>query len=565
MPSRKRARLTGVCAALAFSAAFADQDDLTRMERSIELRVSNRQFMGAVLVARDGQPLLSKGYGKANLDWGIPNSPTTKFRLGSVTKQFTAASILLLEERGKLEVKNPIKQYLPDAPAAWNQITIFNLLTHTSGIPDFTRFPDYEKTLATPTTADALVARFRDKPLDFPPGSKYSYSNSGYVLLGYLIEKVSGETYREFVQDNIFVPLGMRDSGYDSNAAIIERRAVGYAPGPSGPVVADYLDSSILFSAGSLYSTTEDLLRWEQGLYGGKLLSAKSLEKMTTPFRNDYAFGLMVDSAPNGDKIIWHNGKIKGFNTEVVYVPAGKLAVIVLANLNGSAAADIAADLRKVALHDAATLICDRVAVTVSADVLNRVAGLYELDDGEVITVSRNQDHLEALGVGPALELYPQSDAEFFSTAEDAQLAFESNRRGRILALVMNRRGPQLRAPRIDEARAKRLADARAEKISSQTADPGSEAALRRSIEQIVAGKPDYERMGQALAYDIHRQLPQMQQTFEAWGPLQSLAFKGVGPRGGDIYDVTFANRVVEFRIRLGPDNKIVGQRFAEN
>ena len=263
---------------------------IARMEEVVQSYVTSKQFMGSVLVARDEKVLLSKGYGSANLEWDIPNSPTTKFRLGSVTKQFTAACILLLEERHKLKIGDPVKKYIPDAPAAWEKITIFNLLTHTSGIPNFTSFPDYSSTEAIHTTPEKLVARFRDKPLDFQPSEKWSYSNSGYVLLGYLIEKISGQSYADFVQQNIVQPLGMKDSGYDSNSAVLAHRASGYSPSPHGPVNAGYIDMTIPLSAGGLYSTTEDLLRWEQGLFGGKLLTPTSLEKMTTPFKEDYAF-----------------------------------------------------------------------------------------------------------------------------------------------------------------------------------------------------------------------------------------------------------------------------------
>src|SRR5438105_4513018 len=209
-------------------AAACLAQDTARMEQIIDSYVVPKRFMGSVLVAQQGKVLLSKGYGSANLEWEIPNSPTTKFRLGSITKQFTAASILLLEERGKLSITDPVKKYLPDAPAVWGKVTIFHLLTHTSGVPSFTSFPDYAKLEPFAATPEQLVARFRDKPLDFEPGEKFSYSNSGYVLLGYLIEKISGMSYEKFVRENIFTPLGMKDSGYDSNSAVIPRRASGY-------------------------------------------------------------------------------------------------------------------------------------------------------------------------------------------------------------------------------------------------------------------------------------------------------------------------------------------------
>ena len=210
--------LVGICLA---------QDITSRMDQIVQAYTDSKQFMGSVLVARDGTALLSKGYGSADLEWSVPNSPTTKFRLGSVTKQFTAACVLLLEERGKLKVDDPVKRYMPDAPAAWDKITIFNLLTHTSGIPGFTEFADYASTQAIATTPDKLVERFRDRPLEFQPGENWKYSNSGYVLLGYLIEKFSQESYSQFVQENIFNPLGMKDSGYDSNSAIVPHRASG--------------------------------------------------------------------------------------------------------------------------------------------------------------------------------------------------------------------------------------------------------------------------------------------------------------------------------------------------
>jgi CubicO group peptidase (beta-lactamase class C family) len=187
--------LTASCFTASCLAQNKSSIDIARMEQIIKSYVP-KQFMGTVLVAEDGKILLDKGYGFANLEWEIPNTPTTKFRLASISKQFTAASILLLEERGKLKVEDPLKKYMPDPPAAWDKITIFNLLTHTSGIPNFTDFPDYRDTEAAATTPEKLVARFRDKPLDFEPGTKWNYSNSGYVLLGYLIEKISGQTYR---------------------------------------------------------------------------------------------------------------------------------------------------------------------------------------------------------------------------------------------------------------------------------------------------------------------------------------------------------------------------------
>jgi CubicO group peptidase (beta-lactamase class C family) len=326
--------------------------EVARMDQVIQPYVSKRQFMGTALVARGSQVILSKGYGSANLEWDVPNTPNTKFRLGSITKQFTAASILLLEERGKLKITDPVKKYMPDAPAAWDKVTIYHVLTHTSGIPSFTSFAEYRKLEPFPITPAELVALFRDKPLDFAPGEKWSYSNSGYVLLGYLIEKITGDTYEKFVRENIFTPLGMKESGYDSNTAIIAHRADGYVSGPKGYEHAGFIHMSIPHAAGALYSTTEDLLKWELGLFEGKVVRTASLGQMITPFKNDYAFGLAVH-AVGGRKVIEHGGGIEGFNTQLSYYPEDKLTVVVLANVNGSAPGEIAKSLAVVAHGEA--------------------------------------------------------------------------------------------------------------------------------------------------------------------------------------------------------------------
>jgi len=334
------------------------------MEQLVQSYVSSKRFMGSVLVALGHHVVLSKGYGFANLEWNVPNSPSTKFHLGSITKQFTAASILLLEERGKLSGDDPVRKYITDAPAGWGEIRISNLLTHTSGIPDLTGFPDWKSLEPFPSTPEKLVARFRDKPLDFQPGEKFSYSNSGYVLLGYLIEQISGEPYEQFIQDNIFTPLGMSASRYGSNSAITLHRASGYSLSKNELVNADFVDTSVLFSSGGIYSTTEDLLRWEEGLFGGKLLSATSLQKMTTPFKGDYAFGLGVITI-NGHKTIGHTGGIEGFNTALNYYPDDKLTIVVLANQNGKAPLEIEMNLAAIVHGERACCPSDskRIAV----------------------------------------------------------------------------------------------------------------------------------------------------------------------------------------------------------
>ena len=292
----------------------AAAQDAARMDQVIRASSDADAFSGAVLVARDGRILLDQGYGLANREWNIPNDGDVKFRLGSLSKQFTAVAIMLLNQQGKLDLDAPIKTWLPDAPAAWDAITPRHLLSHTAGVPNFTAFSDFEAQKTRSATLPQLIARFRDRPLDFAPGSRFAYSNSGYVLLSAIIEAASAQTYADFVAANLFQPLGMSDSGYDRHDVILPRRASGYAPGADGVVNADYVDMTIPTGAGALYSTTHDLLKWEQGLFGGRLLNAQSMTALTTPVRNGYAMGLMVSEA-DGKRLVWHNGAIEGFNT----------------------------------------------------------------------------------------------------------------------------------------------------------------------------------------------------------------------------------------------------------
>jgi CubicO group peptidase (beta-lactamase class C family) len=421
------------------------QDNVSRMDQVVHGYTDSKLFMGSVLVARDGKVLLSKGYGFADMEWDIPNSPTTKFRLASVTKQFTAACMLLLEERGKLKLDDPVKKYLTDAPAAWDKITIFNLLTHTSGIPDYTGFYDYDSTEAIATIPEKLVARFRDRPLEFQPGEKWKYSNSGYVLLGYLIERISQQSYSQFVQENIFNPLGMKESGYDSSSAIIPHRASGYVSSPKGVINASYIDMSVPFAAGGLYSTTEDLLRWEQGLMGGKLLSPASLQQMTTPFKGNYALGVGVNTV-NGHKVISHAGSVEGFYTELEYYPEDKLTVVVLANLRVRTPEGIARKLAAVAHGENVPLPTATKEITVSPAVLESYVGTYELKPSFNIVVTLEDGQLMMQATGQLkVPLFAESETEFFLKVVDAQVEFFKNEKGEVAHLMLHQNGRDIK------------------------------------------------------------------------------------------------------------------------
>ena len=529
------------------------------MDQIVQSYVAGHQFMGTALVARGDQVLFNKAYGSANLEWNIPNTPDTKFRLGSVTKQFTAASILLLEERGKLSVNDPFKKFMPDAPAAWDKVTIFHLLTHTSGVADFTSLPEYPKLEPFATTPAKLIEVIRDKPMDFEPGSQWKYDNSGYVLLTYVIEKLSGDSYEKFVRENIFTPLGMKDTGYDSNSAIIPRRASGYSPGQSGIENAGFIHMTIPQGAGALYSTAGDLLKWEQALFGGKVLTAASLAKMTTPFKNDYAFGLGIETA-GGHKRISHGGGIEGFNTDLAYYPDDKLTVVVLANLNGPAAGDIAGKLAAIAHGETVTLPGERKEITLDSKVLTRFVGVYRMPNGDPMAVALDGAQLTAkLDGQPALAIFPQSETMFFLKAVDAQIEFpEEDGSAKSSQLTLHQNGRDMTAPRMDDAEAKKITDAAAafaKRLKDQTPATGSEQAAKKMIHDLFDGKPDEAML--SPAGQIHRQLARLQSEVAGFGAVEKIAFQGVGPGGADIYSVKSAKGAWEFRIWLTADGKV--------
>ena len=431
---------------LVATSSFAQ--DAARMDEVVQTYVRDKTFMGAVLVARGPDVILSKGYGSANLEWDITNSPATKFRLGSITKQFTAASILLLEERGKLRLDDPIKKYVSEAPAAWDPITIFHLLTHSSGIPNFTSLPDYRSLKLENTPVAKTVATVYDKALEFVPGEKMSYSNSGYLVLGYVIERITGASYEQFVTENIFTPLGMKDSGYDSNAAVIPHRAAGYAPSAAGPVNAGFVHMSIPHAAGALYSTTEDLLRWEQGLFGGKLVSAASLAKMTTPFKGDYALGVFVLTA-GGRKVIQHGGGIEGFNTFLAYYPDTRTTVAVLANINGQVPTQIAANLAELAHGGVVKLTSERKEITLPVATLSKYVGTSEVGTGANMMIRLAGDHLTTQLTGqPQFAIFAESQTKFFLKVVDAQVEFFTDPSGTVTHAVMYQNGRERKVQR---------------------------------------------------------------------------------------------------------------------
>ena len=423
------------------------------MKQVVQSYVEDKQFMGSILVAQKGQVLLDEGYGFANLEWQIPNSSMTKFRLGSLTKQFTAVAILLLEEQGKLKITDLLNQYIPDAPSAWNEVTIFHLLNHTSGIPNYTKFPDFAAFASSAKTPEQQIAYFRDKPLKFEPGSDFEYNNSAYVLLGYLIEKLSGQSYQDFIAQNIFKPLEMNDSGYDSHSEILLHRASGYEITPNGLRNTGYLDMSIPYAAGSLYSTTQDLLRWHEKLFGGKVISLQSLNKMIQPFKNTYGLGVSILSL-DGRKAITHGGGISGFNTFMIYFPEDKLTIIVLANLIafGFVPQSIGLNIAELVYNKSVTPPSERKEMVLLPEALTKFIGSYTITPVNIyyktqtstLVIYVENDHLAAqIENQSKVQLFPGSETKFFSKIPDVQIEFFKDKQGNVSHLVLHQDGEE--------------------------------------------------------------------------------------------------------------------------
>ena len=431
-------RITYVLVAILGIAAVCQAQDRPRMDQIVRSYVDGGHFAGAVLVARGSDVIISAAHGLANVEWNIPNTPTTRFKVASITKQFTAAAILLLEERGKLKIEDPVKTHLPEAPPAWDGITLFHLLTHTAGFPGLQSPPTGRQPPVE--SADGTVAGYvtalMQRPLESQPGERFSYTNAGYFILGHLIQTLTGQSYETFLRDNMFTPIGMKDTVLDSPAAIA-RRAGSYTATPNGLVNASYASDRITpNSAAGLYSTTEDLLRWQNALYGGKVVSRASLQKMTTPFKGDYGLGVYIRTI-DGRRAATHGGGVPTFANLTYFLDRG-ISVIVIGNVSTARSPEIAGYLGALAHGDRVQLMSERKVVTLAPSVLARYPGIYRFTNGEtwMVTVDGAQ-----LGIGPSggkpVPLLAESETRFFIRDLNLVIDFVRDGAGNVTELVM--------------------------------------------------------------------------------------------------------------------------------
>lgn len=334
-----------------------------------------------VLVAKNGKVLYRNAFGKANLELDVPMKPENVFELGSITKQFTAVSILQLMEQGKLSLEDPLSKYIPDYPSG-DDIKIHHLLNHTSGIKSYTDIPSFQDLARNDMTPTELIAVTKNEPMDFSPGEKYKYNNSAYILLGFLIENIAGVSYEDYIQKNILTPLGMKNSFYGSKSKLIPNRASGYQAFGDGYKNADYLSMTLPYAAGSLMSTVDDMLLWNQAIHNNTLISEKSKQLAFSNYkRNDgkpiyYGYGWAVNEIA-GTPTLEHGGGIFGYTTSGVFAPKENLYVIVLTNTTAKSPDNLALQAMAAVINKQLT----REAITLTEKEHQQWTGAYQFDD----------------------------------------------------------------------------------------------------------------------------------------------------------------------------------------
>lgn len=301
------------------------------IEREINCVLKKQQFSGSLLIAKEAETIFNKSFGMANYELDVANSSKTKYRIGSITKLFTATAIMQLVERQQLDLEATVSQYINDYPNG-EQINIFHLLSHTSEIANLTELPDFLEWVKNYSAVLETIDLFKYQPLDFVPGEGYKYSNSGYILLSYILELITGQSYEEYLKENIFSPLEMASSGFDKPEKIIQYRASGYNFQDSQLINAPPIHMSNPYGAASLYSTTEDLLLFGQAFHTTKFLKQTSIERMYQAGLGEHGLGWMIKQEKN-QRVVHHGGGIHGFSANFLKYTDSMLTIIILSNI----------------------------------------------------------------------------------------------------------------------------------------------------------------------------------------------------------------------------------------
>ena len=439
---------SGVCGALlGGTGAVWGQDVAEKADQYLSTWAKQGRFSGAVLIAKGDKILLRKGYGMANYELNVPNSPEMVFRIGSITKSFTALSVLQLEEKGLLKVSDPVAKYVPEMPQGWNEITIHELLCHRSGIPDFASAKAYSE-FGNPRHVENALKEYADKPLVNKPGEVFRYSNSGYILLGRVIEKVSGKTYEEYLNENILKPAGMTHTAVDHAADVVQERASGYRFDGETVVNAAYGDPAWPAAAGALRSTVDDMYRFDRALKAGKLFSKAITEKAWTayghwmapppfPLEAEYGYGWMMGD-DFGHRYVGHGGWVNGFVSQFTRYPDDDEVLIVMWNFETSNNMPVSKDLAAIMFGAKYEVPVARPIVHPAQEKLARYVGDYQLGP-MTVQITMHDGKLYAFGGGQPVPygLIAVSDTEFYCNDAPTEIRFVTDDSGNANQMVL--------------------------------------------------------------------------------------------------------------------------------
>jgi len=421
------------------------QQPAAQLGKYMEAQVAANDFSGVVLVSVKGKTIYKKAFGPADREWNIPNTPQVKFEIGSLTKQFTAAAILQLAEQHKLSLTDKLSAYFPGYPRG-DSITLHMLLNHTSGIANYTETRGFNKLMTLPLTKDSVIALFSHQPLEFLPGTKFSYSNSNYFLLGCIIEQISKRSYSDYIQDNILQKAGLANTLVNRNDSILSLRARGYSRSDRGRWKnAGYHSTEIPFSAGAIVSTVDDQLIWQNALWSGKIVSPAAFNEMTTPYLDRYGYAMVIDSFA-GRQRFWHSGAIPGFTSESCRFPAADISMIVLSNDEGNVG-EITNDLSSLLFGLPVRMPHIRKEIPLQSSVLEKYVGRYKIDQPSgalqfELLLEKDKLYLKPDGRNFKMQLKPESETLFFLDRDPEQeFEFITDKTGKIGEIYFTNRG----------------------------------------------------------------------------------------------------------------------------
>ncbi|HEY1023809.1 MAG TPA: serine hydrolase [Sphingobacteriaceae bacterium] len=427
---------------LMLPALLKAQDIATKADEYLTAISKQKKFSGTVLIAKGGKVLLNKGYGWADAEKKVYNGPETEFRIGSVSKQFTATVIMKLAEEGKLKVTDPLTKFISHYPKG-DSITIHHLLSQTSGIQNFTNLPEFKsKWIAEPATLSQTITHFKSLPLNFRPGEKYQYSNSNYILLSFIAEKAGEKPLNELLNDYIFTKAGMQNSGLDANNRMSDKKATGHnSLEGDKPQIAEFNDMSVPSGAGAMYATTGDLYRWDRALYSNKIINEDTKSKMFTINKGNYGYGWMMGKT-FGHNEISHGGAISGFLSNIARFPADDACIIVLSNTAFAPMAQLTTALSAILFGEKYTIPAEKKIVKVEQKILDQYAGEYQLNPAFTIQVTTENGKIFGQATGqPKFEIFPTSNTEFFLKVVDANITFIKDEAGMVTEMILNQGG----------------------------------------------------------------------------------------------------------------------------